>query len=400
MPMSKHSTSLVEGQTLQLKSQLQFSSNWAEFDMFSLLKPLKAFHEHWDSVQLREYVSNGSSYSSVCECVCSQQRITFKASRWLIPRRNSMLEDLPTEILVEIFKHMGWRDILASRQVSFRHLKMTLYVLMVLKSCKWLREISTARPLWAYLFNRLSIELMAPPLLERPINVYTGDELEQIVLRRISSEVRWASEQPPRTRSVPMDCDELKGARLLLEGGRWLLKSLRKHPSRVYAYDLDNPLSQKPKCIIDLQTGTHPQIWRMAADVDRNESDLTFNLCIVPSCYGNYDNLNSPTMALGDIHIYRLTLDGFGSEATLKAQKIKTLDKGLQVGSRIVSLQGRYLARCLRSSKPRYFCIEILDWVLSNSSTHSKSYIDLPSYNDVPVSILSYQKSSLLTLLC
>lgn len=294
---------------------------------------------------------------------------------------------------------MGWRDILASRQVSYRHLNITLYVLMVLQSCKRLHEISTARPLWAYLFNRLSIELMAPPLLERPINAYSGDELEQVVLRRISSEVRWTSEQPPRTRSVPMDYDELKDLRLLLEGGRWLLKSPRKHPSRVYAYDLDKPLSQKPKCIINLKTGKYPQVWRMAADVDRNESDLTFNLCIVPSCYGN-DNLDSPAMTLGNIYIYRLTLDGCGSEATLKARKIKTLDKGLQAGSRIISLQGRYLARCLLSFKFRYYWIEVLDWVLSNSSVHLKSYIDLPSYEDIPVSILSYQQSSLLTSLC
>ncbi|KAF8166252.1 hypothetical protein BJ912DRAFT_1002810, partial [Pholiota molesta] len=339
--------------------------SWAEFDIFSLLRPPKAFHKNWNSacVQLLRYA--------------------YEISRWLSPRRTSALEDLPTEVLVEIFKHMGWKDILASRQV-----------------CKRLFEISTARPLWMCLLYRLSAELMAPPILERPIDTYEGGELEHIVLRRISSEVRWTSQLPPRARNVPIRINPGEDCTLLLEGGRWLLLiSPPRDCRRVYAYDLDKPSSQEPQCIIDLGegSGNPQQSWLMEADVDPNESQLTFNLCLIPRYTLEQYPAPSVYVPPADIHIYRLTLNGNRGEAMLMANKIKTLRNEFRAISARSNLRGCYLARHLNVYETASSSIEVCDWVRSDDSTHLKLHIALKS--GIPKHIALLPDSKLVVVL-
>jgi hypothetical protein len=205
------------------------------------------------------------------------------------------------------------------------------------------------------LFRRLSAELVAPPILERPINTYEGGELEDIVLRRISSEVRWSGHLPPRARNVPITFNPGKDCTLLLEGGRWLLlNSPLRDCRRVYAYDLDSSFSQEPQCIIDLGEGSGEpeQHWLMAADVDPEESQLTFNLCLIPRFTLEQYPAPSVYVPPADIHIYRLTLNGHGGEAMLMANKIKTLRNGFRAASAKSDLRGRYLARSLRVLEP------------------------------------------------
>ncbi|KAF8178434.1 hypothetical protein BJ912DRAFT_984102 [Pholiota molesta] len=296
----------------------------------------------------------------------------------------SELENIPTEILVEIFAYMGWRDVLMCRL-----------------TCKRLHEVSTARPLWVSFFHRLSAELMPPPILERPVGTYTGEELEHIVLRRISSEVRWTSERPPTVRNVPITIDhQARDCTLLLEGGRWLLlTSPQRGSGRVYAYDLNSPFSQEPQCIIDLgkTSGGARKTWRMAADVDSSESQLTFNFCLVPHTtfepFSFSEKNDDPSMPLADIHIYRLTLNGHGSDAVLVADKIKTLRNYFRTYSDPITLRGRYLARALcipgttSTWSPSY--IEVCDWVLSDDSKHLKLLFDVEYVNTVsPLSCL------------
>jgi hypothetical protein len=43
----------IETQVPQSRSQLQFTGpSWAEFDILSLLKPLRTLHEQWNSIRL------------------------------------------------------------------------------------------------------------------------------------------------------------------------------------------------------------------------------------------------------------------------------------------------------------------------------------------------------------
>ncbi|KAF8166241.1 hypothetical protein BJ912DRAFT_1002793, partial [Pholiota molesta] len=292
-----------------------------------------------------------------------------KASQWFFPRRK--LEDLPTEILVDILQYVGWRDILVCRQ-----------------TCKRLSEISTARPLWVFLFNRLSVELMAPPILESPIDAYTGAELERAVLRCISSDIRWTSSHP-RVRSIPITIDDLKEFTVLVEGGRWLLlTSSRMVAGRVYAYDLDKPFPE-PVCIIDIGEADPEQHWFMAADVDHNEAQLTFNLCLVPYSTARKSSLQYPP---GSIHVYRISLQGHGADATLMARKLKSLQNGFRAYTLTFTLRGHYLARSVGFYDRVYQCVEVCNWFLSDSSTHWKSYIELDGHIPKDISLLPDDK--------
>jgi hypothetical protein len=261
---------------------------------------------------------------------------------------------------------------------------------MLLQTCKRLHEISTARPLWASLFNRLSVELMAPPILESPIDTYTGAELERTVLAYISSDLRWASSHP-RVQSIPITINDSKEFSVLVEGGRWLLlTSSRMVAGRVCAYDLEKSLPE-PLCIIDIEEADPEQLWLMAADVDHNEAQLTFNLCLVPYSTARESSLQYPP---GGIHIYRVSLQGQGCDATLMARKLKTLQNGFRAYTSASTLRGHYLARSLGFYDRDYRCIEVCNWFLSDSSTHWKSYI----VGRIPVSLLSHIAFSFLTV--
>ncbi|KAF9482729.1 hypothetical protein BDN70DRAFT_918943 [Pholiota conissans] len=326
---------------------------WTEFD---LLSPFKAVLKH---------------APLLLEC-------TSRTEPWLVSRRRSIIEDLPDEILVEIFARMGWRDILSSQQ-----------------TCKRLFEISTARALWVSLFGRLSFESMHPPLLERPITTYTAEQLRTVVLKYISSEVNFATHLPPRTRTLPTERFRInENDFILLEGGRWLLlSSLPMGPGRVFAYDLDKPLSQEPQCIIDCGVHDSTVPWSLEADLDRNEPSLTYNLCFMPfgTLQNGYDEAgvedevqipNAP-VALTDTYVYRVTPKGQGSDAMLEAHKIRTIHGTWGVTYLSIGLRGHYLARLVKYRPSGTYCIEICNWFLSDSCSHLKSYIFSENAEDI-----------------
>jgi hypothetical protein len=149
------------------------------------------------------------------------------------------------------------------------------------------------------------------------------------------------------------------------------------------------------QCIIDLGEGSGEpeQHWLMAADVDPKESQLTFNLCLIPRF--TLEQYPAPIVYVppADIHIYRLTLNGHGGGAMLTANKIKTLRNGFRAASAKSDLRGRYLARSLRVLEPTSSSsIEVCDWVQSDDSTHMKLHIALGSA--IPVRPSSHLLSS------
>ncbi|KAF8180431.1 hypothetical protein BJ912DRAFT_1044933 [Pholiota molesta] len=106
--------------------------------------------------------------------ICSGSA-TYQLPRYIALARNRLLRHMAkvvlssaqfctarfaNEILVDILQYVGWRDILACRQ-----------------TCKRLSEYRLHAAL-DDLFQRLSAELVAPPILERPIDTYEGGELE------------------------------------------------------------------------------------------------------------------------------------------------------------------------------------------------------------------------------
>ncbi|KAF9482738.1 hypothetical protein BDN70DRAFT_874760, partial [Pholiota conissans] len=280
-----------------------------------------------------------------------------------------LFEDFPNEILLKIFSHMDWKGVLACRQTSKR-----------------LSEISTARPLWAALFERLCDELIVPPLLERPIHAYSAQELEGAFFKRISSEMAFASGRVPKMRSESLKSEQYSDCYHLLEGGRWLLvTSPRLKPGCVYAYDLENPLLPKPECIIDFKDRNHTQKWWIKTNLDKSSSTLAFNLLLAPSCSvrnfqrdfpdGDDDDYPNPNAPHAYNHIYRLTLSGYGSDAKLKAQNLRSLYGGFGFYTTDIQLQGKYLSRVLENVITTNKRVEVCNWFLSNSSLYAKSYI-------------------------
>ncbi|KAF8180404.1 hypothetical protein BJ912DRAFT_631956 [Pholiota molesta] len=269
--------------------------------------------------------------------------------KWHIPSSNnkSILQNLATELLVEIFQHLGWEDVFVMR-----------------RTCQLFYDISISRPLWVCLFYRLSNEVRVPPILERPISAYTAEELEYVVMRRISSEVRWANGAEPRVRVLSMlDWDskvdpdfEVHDQVLVLDGGRWLLTCRRRNRWRVYAHDLDMPLSdseEEPRCIIDLNS--EEQGWQLAYDVDRDAtSELAYILCLIPWSTIRPDDSPSD-WAPAQIHIYRLTVKGRGNEATLEAQKLKSLPNDLPGIIEMIDMRGHHLIRSIYEADASFY---------------------------------------------
>ncbi|KAF8180406.1 hypothetical protein BJ912DRAFT_1044914 [Pholiota molesta] len=102
----------------------------------------------------------------------------------ILSNDESILQNLPAELLVEVFQHLGWEDVFVMR-----------------RTCKLFFDISNSWPLWVCLFYRLSSEVRVAPILERPISAYTAKELEYVVMHRISQ--RYAGQPVPRRVYAP-----------------------------------------------------------------------------------------------------------------------------------------------------------------------------------------------------
>jgi hypothetical protein len=127
-----------------------------------------------------------------------------------------------------------------------------------------------------------------PPTLDAPVELYTTQELEDLVISRISAEVAWRSRKDPGYREITVPKGFGKADSVLVDGGRWYLalSELQVHYGCVLAYDLDAPVIQEPAFIIRPQDAWDAQrAFFMAVDVDKNEPTLTFNVSIIPEEY-------------------------------------------------------------------------------------------------------------------
>ncbi|KAF9475408.1 hypothetical protein BDN70DRAFT_935883 [Pholiota conissans] len=278
-----------------------------------------------------------------------------------LPQNHDRLRitDLPAEILLEIFRHVGWKDILNIRQVS-----------------KCLLHFSTARPLWMDIFQRLSTELLASPILERPFYTYSAKELECIVFRRISSEDAFTVDRPRKTIAAHRPIASADGNEVfqLLQGGRWLLVTSPNPPmisGCVYAYNLEKLFPQEPQRIIDTgDRSSQPMPGWTIQDFRHSNDDPAHD-------EAENDVYPNPRMndASANIHIYRLTLNGFGSDAILEAHKLKTIYAGLGFFNDNLVLRGHYLARFMYNASETVRRIEVCNWVVSSETSQAKSYI-------------------------
>ncbi|KAF4621378.1 hypothetical protein D9613_000035 [Agrocybe pediades] len=137
---------------------------------------------------------------------------------------------LPLEMLTEILKELNLLDILQIRQ-----------------TCKILHHATTAKPIWVDLFwecERLSPGILT---LEKPLDMYSSEELERVVLTWGSMQVGWHTSDgtPSRQRTIT---SEYYSNVYLVPGGRWLL--VFQNEGGISYYDLESPTYDKQKMLV------------------------------------------------------------------------------------------------------------------------------------------------------
>lgn len=164
-----------------------------------------------------------------------------------------------------------------------------------------------------------------------------------------------------------------------------------RHHGRIYAHDLDMPLEREPRCIIEFEIGSRVEpAWSIAAYLDQDaRPELAFKLCLTLR-----SNTRRPPDLVNDwpldeMYIYDLIVKGRGSDAFLEAHKIKSLrsDMGTETGELI--FHGNYLVRSVETWDLSCFAYEVCNWLLSDSTVHFKSYINIKDddHGIAPVSL-------------
>ena len=225
--------------------------------------------------------------------------------------------------------------------------------------------------------------LPQPPTLDAPIELYITQELEDLVVSRISAEAAWRSRKDPGCRKITLPEGFGEADTVLVDGGRWFLalSELQVHYGCVLAYDLDAPVIQEPAFIIRPQDAWDAQrAFFMAVDVDKNEPILTFNVSIIPEKYEGPDDAFETLLGQKEevpipiLQVYHVTQLGHGSQARLVSRRLKSFPLPTHGRTRGISLRGSHFARMFRSLGGEDK-IEVYDWKKCEPGTYVKASI-------------------------
>ncbi|KAF8654669.1 hypothetical protein AX16_003486 [Volvariella volvacea WC 439] len=251
-------------------------------------------------------------------------------------RNVSSLVNLPPEISLKTIRELSWKDVLRVRQ-----------------TCKYLHGISKTKFIWQAIAHReLSCGSHHPPdlCLERPINTYTAEELEHLILRWKSAEIGWRTDDGAPTRErrlnfgfppdIQVDCLHL------IRGGRWLLVGLTS--GSIVFYDLDES-DPTPRVLIP-QPQSIPDAVQIAIDIDTSSPMLTFELESKGQC---------------KIEIWRVSLeyDSHSSTSNLVAHRLKSFQPEPYGRVPTISILGEYLAYSLVHDEADIKHAIVMRWV-------------------------------------
>ncbi|KAF8649275.1 hypothetical protein AX16_005903 [Volvariella volvacea WC 439] len=185
-----------------------------------------------------------------------------------IKRATPALVELPLEILTEIMQELSWRDILRVRQ-----------------TCKCLFGASKTKFVWQAIAQKeLSHNSNHPSelFLERPINTYTAQELERLILRWKSAEIGWTTDDGVPARERRLQLERSPSTRVecihLVKGGRWLLVALSSGSVLFYDLDEKDPIQR----ILIPPSGSTIGLRKMDVDIDTSSPTLAFKLALLP----------------------------------------------------------------------------------------------------------------------
>lgn len=145
--------------------------------------------------------------------------------------------------------------------------------------CKHLSEATRTKAIWAFLGNQYLGAHRHPPRLrlERPIDMYTSNEFENLFLLWESAKIGWTTDDGKVAcdRGFTVQTDEFSSAHLI-QGGRWLLVATRA--GAVTYYDLDAEAITGAELIPPQTTVQRLSRTRMCVDVDADSPMLSFRL--------------------------------------------------------------------------------------------------------------------------
>jgi hypothetical protein len=205
--------------------------------------------------------------------------------------------------------------------------------------------------------------------LERPIELYTSEELEFLVLRLEGAQLgrRTDDKCPSRVREVATTESRVPVCTRLVEGGRWLLGV--SDTGSVTYLDLDASPITESVLIPDQHPSLGTMMWtHMAVDVDRDSAFLAFNLAL--SFCTSY-TVTHPTQHCVQIWKVVLICDAQQRGIGLAAERCASFPQEPLIGRvEALSLFGPYIALsvfCIESEHPgRAF---VIDWLQADGDT-------------------------------
>jgi len=217
------------------------------------------------------------------------------------------------------------------------------------------------RVVWSSLFKNYATSYPHIFLLEKPLERYTGRELEYCVLRWRRVVLNWVREDEAPVRRK-LESSEKAFKTFLIPGGRWLL--VGSMDGLVQCFDLDAP-SFIPAVLVPSQFD--PNYYAnhtMAVEIDLEAKSFTFNLALVITTVPRrtaLGRLHSPRK----IQVWRVTLDegdhdgvqGFSSRCLCDFSEDR---EGIS-GCFSISLRGTKLAYFIKHQNTGLYTT-VVDW--------------------------------------
>ncbi|KAF5325047.1 hypothetical protein D9619_009603 [Psilocybe cf. subviscida] len=302
------------------------------------------------------------------------------------------LATLPMEVIVEMLVQasFSWRDLLNIRT-----------------TCKVLYEATKAREIWANLIAEYLSPTTKTPvrlILERPINHYNSQGLEDLILQfhRAQARLDWR-----QTKVTPMIYDKTFappdrrnfGKIRLLPGGRWLLGIMPM--DRLCYFDLDapevKPVALTPPAYEVSRDKRH--INRMCSwniDQDKSFDVLTYNVSMVLGFSKGGGSEWRQEESRVDVWRIQLSVDqnndDSGSASNWKTEKIATfpLDQRF-INPMSVSIFRRQFAFTFDHQGDEF--LAIVDWNQPNNGSlnYSRRYMEIDEDLKLDFSPISIQ---------
>jgi len=207
--------------------------------------------------------------------------------------------------------------------------------------------------------------------LERPIELYTSDELEFLFLRLEGAQAAWKTGEKcaAPVREVETTETRIPTCMHLVQGGRWLLAT--SDTGSVTYFDLDASDTITQSVLIPDQFPNLNGMWtHMAIDVDRDSTFLAFNLAL-SFCTSDQNTLTHPTQHSIQIWKVMLLCDDRQRGIGLAAERLASFPQEPLI-SRVYSLSlcGPHLALAVFCDtlefSGRAF---VVDWLQANGDS-------------------------------